>query len=120
MLWEVLEHLQDTSMFFTLLKERLVNGGKLILSIPNYDKRLNYEPSEEIYQSPPPIHLNFFTKSSIREILEKNNFEIESINIKRFPYMNLKSNKFYKNVLKSFLGNYHGSTIYVVAKFKGL
>lgn len=83
--WEVLEHLQDLSLFFELASNRLKNKGLLMFSVPNYNKRLNYKNSKNnIYQSGPPVHLNFFTKKSIKIILEKYNFRTELINEKKF------------------------------------
>ncbi len=116
MLWEVLEHIQEIDEFFKLSKARLKTGGKLIVSVPNYNKRLNYKnPGDKIFQSGPPIHLNYFTKESVKTVFEQNGFKVQSINTKRFPYLNYRKLSYYKSILKSLFGMYHGSTLYVIA-----
>lgn len=123
MLWEVLEHLQDLNLFFDLARKSIVKNGSLIFSVPNYKKRFNYNlksnNKDTIFQSGPPIHLNFFTEESISNILKIYGFEIEYIKVKRFPYLNFKKKIFYVNLLKSLFGKYNGSTIYVSAKYIG-
>lgn len=123
MMWEVLEHLQDLNLFLELVKKNIVKNGSLIFSVPNYNKRLNYNlkgfKKDEIFQSGPPIHLNFFTAESIKNILKLYNFDINFIKEKRFPYVNFKSKTFYFSFFKSLLGVYNGSTLYVSAKYIG-
>lgn len=110
--FEVIEHLQDVDLFFKLVSEKLNPKGVLGFSVPNYDKRLNYKNAgDNIYQSGPPIHLNYFTKESIRNIAKIYNFEVSYLEVKRFPYLNLKKVQTYTSILKSIFGMYHGSTI---------
>jgi cyclopropane fatty-acyl-phospholipid synthase-like methyltransferase len=118
MLWEVLEHLQDLEAFLKLAYNRLNDGGKIILSTPNYDKINNSPKREEdnLYQDGPPIHLNFFTKTNIENIFNLYNFKNCKITIKRFPYRQLKSFRYYINIIKALFNKYHGSTIYLVAE----
>ena len=120
MLWEVLEHLQDLKLFLELATKNIKVGGNLIFSVPNYNKKFNFKGNnDELYQSAPPIHLNYFTKKSVKKILAMYNFEIDFLRVKRFPYLDFKNKKFYSQVFKSLFGLYHGPTIYVNAKFKG-
>ncbi|MCB4808713.1 class I SAM-dependent methyltransferase [Tamlana sp. 62-3] len=118
LLWEVIEHLQDLKLFMDLAYKKLNKNGKIILSTPNYNKILNYpeRAKDNLYQDAPPIHLNFFTKSNIITIFESYNFKNCKVKIKRFPYLNLKSLQFYKNVCKSIFNAYQGSTIFFVAQ----
>ena len=52
MMWEVLEHIQDLDFCLKLLKKSLSENGRIILSVPNYDKRLNYNNrKDKLYQS---------------------------------------------------------------------
>jgi 2-polyprenyl-3-methyl-5-hydroxy-6-metoxy-1,4-benzoquinol methylase len=122
MLWEVLEHLQDVNMFLDLVKERLLNNGNLVFSVPNYDKRKNFNKKnkdiDNLYQSGPPIHLNFFTKNSILNILNYHGFTVKYIRVKRFPYLNLKRPKFYREFFKSIFGFYEGPTLYISATYE--
>jgi 2-polyprenyl-3-methyl-5-hydroxy-6-metoxy-1,4-benzoquinol methylase len=117
MLWEVLEHLQDLDSFLSLSAQKLKKNDVLMFSVPNFDKRKNYKNNaDNIYQDAPPIHLNFFTKKNLNKILENYGFEIEFLYIKKRPYLNFKSLHFYKMLLKSILGTYNGSTIYLAAR----
>jgi 2-polyprenyl-3-methyl-5-hydroxy-6-metoxy-1,4-benzoquinol methylase len=117
MLWEVIEHLQDLNLFIIMAYERLNKKGKIILSTPNYNKIFNY-PSREldaIYQDKPPVHLNFFTKENITTIFEMNGFGTCKAKVKRFPYLEFKSSRFYFDFIKAIFNRYNGSTIYFEA-----
>lgn len=115
MLWEVLEHLQDLELFLELAYKKLNKNGKIILSTPNYNKIYNYPKREEdaIFQDKPPIHLNFFTKENIISVFEINHFVKCNARVKKFPYLDIKSKKFYVDFFKSIFNTYHGSTIYL-------
>lgn len=120
MLWEVLEHLQDLGLFMELAHKKLNSNGKIILSTPNYEKILNYPEGEKetIYQDGPPIHLNFFTKESIKTIFELNYFENCKVKVKKFPGFEVKNYNFYKNIVKAIFNKFYGSTIFLVATKK--
>jgi 2-polyprenyl-3-methyl-5-hydroxy-6-metoxy-1,4-benzoquinol methylase len=115
-LWEVLEHLQDLKKFINLAYNRLNKGGKIILSVPNYDKIYNYKNKEKdaIFQDLPPIHINFFTKENIIKVFELNQFINCKATIKKFPYINVKRLRFYIEFIKALFNKYNGSTIYFV------
>ena len=117
MLWEVLEHLQDLKLFLELAYEKLNKNGKVILSTPNYNKIFNYPKRDgnAIFQDKPPVHLNFFTKENISSIFEINHFVECKATVKKFPYLEIKSQKFYNDFLKSIFNHYNGSTIYLEA-----
>lgn len=119
MMWEVFEHLQDLKLFFELANKKLKVGGAIFLSVPNYDKRLNYDQSGnnkyKLYQDIPPIHLNFYTRKTLKNIFEANKFKIEVLEMKRFPYINLKQKSFYINFVKAIFHKYNGSTLYLKA-----
>ncbi len=118
MLWEVIEHLQDLKKFIELAYSKLNKGGKVILSTPNYNKIYNYPHREKdtIFQDAPPIHLNFFTNESLRNVFELNQFVKCQVKIKKYPYIQYKSLTFYKNILKAVFNMYHGSTIFFIAR----
>lgn len=116
MLWEVLEHLQDLNLFIKLAYKKLNKGGKIILSVPNYDKIYNYpgRNNYDVFQDLPPIHLNFFTKENIINVFELNQFKDCEATVKKLPYVNLKRKGFYAEFLKAILNKYNGSTVYFV------
>jgi 2-polyprenyl-3-methyl-5-hydroxy-6-metoxy-1,4-benzoquinol methylase len=118
LLWEVIEHLQDLKKFIELAYSKLNKNGKIILSTPNYNKIYNYPHREKdrLYQDAPPIHLNFFTKESIKNVFELNNFKNCRVKIKKFPYLQYKALSFYKNIIKAIFNKYEGSTIFFVAQ----
>lgn len=118
MLWEVIEHLQDLKKFIELAYTKLNKNGKIILSTPNYNKIHNYPKREKdaLYQDAPPIHLNFFTKSSLKNVFEYHHFKKCQVKLKKYPYLQLKSLNFYRNVLKAFFNKYQGSTIFFIAQ----
>lgn len=118
MLWEVLEHLQDLDLFIKLAHKKLNPGGKIILSVPNYDKIHNYinRAKDDIFQDLPPIHVNFFTKENIINVFELNQFKDCKVTAKKFPYINLKRIDFYSDFIKALFNKYNGSTLYFVGR----
>ena len=120
MLWEVFEHLQDLNLFLKLAHKKLNKNGRIILSTPNYEKILNYPEREKdnLYQDGPPIHVNFFTKESIKTIFEFNQFENCIVKVKKFPGFEVKNFNFCKNILKAIFNNFHGSTIFLLSTKK--
>ncbi|MRT17194.1 class I SAM-dependent methyltransferase [Vitellibacter sp. q18] len=115
--FEVFEHLQDLDFLFKTIQNILKPQGYLGFTVPNYYKYLNYSNrTYEIYQSGPPIHLNFFTIQSLQNIAKNYGFDIVTCYEKKFPYFNWKKKETYKHILKSILGNYRGSTIIAILK----
>ena len=88
----VLEHLPNPSNILKLTNKCLINGGKLIIIVPNVDftiflgrirgligfKDKYMLESKKFSQQgfDPPIHLSSFNKNSLVKLLVKNNFEI--------------------------------------------
>lgn len=118
MLWEVIEHLQDLKQFIDLAYAKLNTGGTLILSTPNYDKIKNYPNGKKdfLYQNEPPIHLNFFTKNNLKNVMEASGFKKCTIRIKKFPYFEKNAIRLIRNYTKAILGMYNGPTLYLEAK----
>ena len=121
MLWEVFEHLQDLNLFMELAYKRLNVDGKIILSTPNYNKICNYpkRDMDAIYQDGPLVHLNFFTKESIKTIFEFNQFKNCKVTVKKFPYLEIKTFNFYINCFTAIFNRFYGSTIFLEAIKKG-
>lgn len=113
--FEVIEHLQDLNLFFQMASKKLEINSFLGFTVPNYDKRMNYKNvGDKIYQSGPPIHLNFFTVESIKIIANHFGFEIALCEAKRFPYFNWKKIDTYKFFIKSVFGKFNGATLQCV------
>ena len=116
MMWEVLEHIQDLNLCLELLKNVLNKDGTLLLSVPNYEKRLNYKNNNnKLFQSGPPIHLNYFTIDSLRKIFKLYGFKNIKIREKSMPYFNLKDPNFYSLLQRKLKGKFHGPTLYLIA-----
>jgi len=80
----VLEHIDDHSAVLRLLKELLNANGKLLIVVPNLESlraRLSFPflsrrfAFDERYRAF-PIHLSFFSRRTLRHLLEKNGFRI--------------------------------------------
>lgn len=122
MMWEVIEHLQDLNLFLELAYEKLNVNGKIILSTPNYNKIYNYPKREkdQIFQDQPPIHLNFFTPESIKNVFAFHQFQDCNVKVKKLPYLQINSFTFYVNVLKAIFKRYYGTTLYFEATKKAI
>jgi 2-polyprenyl-3-methyl-5-hydroxy-6-metoxy-1,4-benzoquinol methylase len=120
MMWEVIEHLQDLNSFLELAYQKLNINGKIILSTPNYNKIYNYpkRDKDQIFQDEPPIHINFFTPESIKNVFEFHQFQDCNVKLKKMPYLQINSFTFYINVLKAFFISYFGTTLYFEASKK--
>jgi len=113
--FEVIEHLQDLNLFFKIASEKLKTNSYIGFTVPNYDKRMNYKNHKDrIYQSGPPVHLNFFTIESINKISNHYNFEIVFCEAKKFPYFNWNKIDTYKFFLKSIFSEFNGATLQCV------
>ncbi|MCX5749186.1 MAG: methyltransferase domain-containing protein [Candidatus Saganbacteria bacterium] len=77
--FELFEHLQDPGSFLEKIHSLLSKGGHLLLSTLNgegFDIQILWERSKSVS---PPHHLNFFNPDSMRILLEKKGFAVESI-----------------------------------------
>jgi 2-polyprenyl-3-methyl-5-hydroxy-6-metoxy-1,4-benzoquinol methylase len=69
-MWEVIEHVWDLDGYLRMIRAALKPGGVYLFSTPNF-ARPEYQQS--LRRSPPlsspPVHLNFFTAESLRNVL---------------------------------------------------
>lgn len=115
--FEVLEHVPDIKECLLDIRNCLKPGGLLGLTVPNYDRRLNYLSTGALGQTEPPIHLNFWTVRSLKATLEQFGFQVEFIKARRRPNPDPKRplatlGAYLKMVLRS----YHGPQIMCVAR----
>lgn len=73
--FEVLEHQEHPRQFLSVAKDCLTAGGFLALSVPNRDRWQKGIESLDY----PPNHLTRWSPQSLRNILERNGFEILSM-----------------------------------------
>jgi len=82
-LWATLEHLPDPNRFLSEALRLLVPGGRLAVSVPNYasftqrvlGRRDRYVGID---------HLNYFTVTTIKRLLERHGFQVETVRTDRF------------------------------------
>lgn len=115
--FEVLEHIDDISGCFKIIAKALKNNGLIGFTVPNTDKFRNYEKvHSKLYQSNPPIHVNFFNTENLKKILPLFGFEPILLKVRAFPYFNFYDLNTYKFFLKAIAHKYHGPNIICVAK----
>jgi SAM-dependent methyltransferase len=74
-MFEVVEHVWDLHTYLQTIREALRPGGCFIFSTPNFEPPA-YQQSlrNNAPLSSPPVHLNFFTPSSLRIVLGEHGF----------------------------------------------
>jgi 2-polyprenyl-3-methyl-5-hydroxy-6-metoxy-1,4-benzoquinol methylase len=75
-MWHVLEHIHKLNETIKWVNKRLNPNGYLIIAVPNYKSK-----DAQIYQEnwaayDLPRHLYHFSKESLKELMQKNDFEI--------------------------------------------
>jgi len=66
--FEVLEHLEHPADFATAVKSLLLPEGQVLMTVPNWDCKDVQEADR--FDWLPPVHLNFFTKNSLKKLFE--------------------------------------------------
>ena len=94
-LWHVLEHIPDLNETMAYFHSRLMEGGFLILALPNHESA-----DAEHYQSDwaafdVPLHLWHFAKSDVKRLGEKHGFQLQAVQNMPFDsfYVSLLSEK---------------------------
>ena len=73
-LFHVIEHVAEPFLFLKEIREVLVKGGRLFISVPNPD-RYNLKFEREVWDFP-PHHITRFSKAGISSLLKRAGFEI--------------------------------------------
>jgi SAM-dependent methyltransferase len=69
-LFDVLEHIADDGHFLRMLRERLIPGGRIYLTVPAYPWLWS---AEDVAAG----HFRRYTRSSLASVLERSGFEVE-------------------------------------------
>ncbi len=78
---EVIEHLNDISIFMESIKKLLKSDGKIILTTPNK----SFYPKDIIWATDlPPVHCWWLSEDSIQYIASKLNMNVSFLNFKKF------------------------------------
>ena len=76
---DVLEHVFSPENFLNRINKLLKNNGLLVLEVPNNSSLRANLLGKEWREYIPPVHLNFFDKNNLSQILENHGFEIKKI-----------------------------------------
>lgn len=75
MIWDVLEHIDDLSIFLSIVRKAMKNNGLLLVMVPN----LKSLATRIIREKSPTFtwqHLNYFTIASLSKLLQKHHFSV--------------------------------------------
>lgn len=78
-LFDVLEHSSDPVSLLSGVRRVLRDGGFAVIRVPNDFESYRNVLFKRIFWLIPPIHLFFFTKKTITEILNKTGFEVVGV-----------------------------------------
>lgn len=76
--FDVLEHVLEPLTFVTAIRERLVDGGKMALTVPNLRSFSRMIMGRRWYFYIPEEHLHYFAPAILRRLLERAGFEVET------------------------------------------
>jgi SAM-dependent methyltransferase len=77
-LWHVFEHVRDPKATLEKINGLLKPGGKLFLSLPNHESTQSRQFRHNWFHLDPPRHLFGFGPKSLRILLEKTGFQIDT------------------------------------------
>ncbi|MCH9023637.1 MAG: class I SAM-dependent methyltransferase, partial [Planctomycetes bacterium] len=78
-MWHVIEHVPSPTQTLRQMHRLLVDGGKLMMAMPNIEATLEKKYGVYWFPYELPRHFNHFDRSSLRKILKKTGFEVEFI-----------------------------------------
>jgi 2-polyprenyl-3-methyl-5-hydroxy-6-metoxy-1,4-benzoquinol methylase len=78
-MWHVLEHLYDPAADLRLVRRLLVDGGTLMIEVPNSDSITAKLFRADWFPWDLPRHLSHFTPTSLRRMLEEAGFRVKPI-----------------------------------------
>ncbi len=88
---QILEHAADPIFWTQKTRDLLEKNGLWVIAVPHFNSWSRRLMQEKDFYIIPPEHLNYFTKKSLRILLENHGFEIlEMETISRLPWHKLK------------------------------
>lgn len=75
-LWHSLEHMRDPTLVLSQVARKLKVGGRLVVSVPNFNSLQAVFGGRMWFHLDVPRHLFHFTPESLTRILEKEGFEV--------------------------------------------
>ncbi|MCU0321257.1 MAG: class I SAM-dependent methyltransferase [Chitinophagaceae bacterium] len=117
--FEVIEHLEDLSACIKFIEKALKPAGYFAFTVPNYAKINDNKYVEDyLYQMPPPVHINFFTKENIERFFPMYNFNVIEIRKKKFIGPTELKLKNIKRFFRLLSGTYEGPSLMVMLQKK--
>ena len=117
--FEVIEHIDDLKLCLELMSDKLATGQYFGFTVPNFEMHYNQSvdmQKKRLGQVGPPVHVNFFTITSLKKILKDIGFEPLYLKARPFPYIIWNKKSTYKKLWSAVKGQFKGSTIICVAK----
>ena len=117
--FEVLEHIDHLKHCMELFCDKLKDGQFIGFTVPNFNVHYNQTvemQQKRLGQVGPPVHVNFFTETSLHNILKHYGFEPIYLKARPFPYFIWNKMTTYKKFWLACKGQFKGSTILCVAK----
>lgn len=101
-LWHVLEHLPNLNEHMMFFNKNLKEGGTVVIAVPNHESLDAVHYGDHWAAWDVPIHLWHFSKSSMKNLAQKNGFEIVEIVNMPFDsfYVSLLSEKYKKGSMR--------------------
>jgi 2-polyprenyl-3-methyl-5-hydroxy-6-metoxy-1,4-benzoquinol methylase len=123
--FEVLEHLPDPASVLQSMRSLMKPGARLILSVPNLDDP--YCLLQQIEPAMPPIHINFYSRRSMRALLSRAGFRMERSFTLPIPTSSVRNihgmNGFLRRLpglcVRRLVGRADGTTLLVSARLAG-
>lgn len=89
-LWDVFEHIKDGNKFLQQVKKRIAKNGIVFMQIPNSGSFAARVMQEKCNMFDGVEHCNLYNKDTIKEIANRNGFEVEKMStvISEIPVLN--------------------------------
>lgn len=85
-LTEVIEHIPDVKSFLASIDTLVVPGGEILITTPN---KSSYGPDVLWETEPPPVHLWWFSETSLTHLAQSLGYEIEFIDFTAYNRYNV-------------------------------
>jgi 2-polyprenyl-3-methyl-5-hydroxy-6-metoxy-1,4-benzoquinol methylase len=78
-MWDVIEHLPNPELFIEKIAKELKSGGRIYITTGDIERFVPRFKKEKWRMIHPPSHLHYFSKNTLKKLLEKNGFELVEV-----------------------------------------
>jgi 2-polyprenyl-3-methyl-5-hydroxy-6-metoxy-1,4-benzoquinol methylase len=78
-MWDVIEHLKSPEKYLKKISDEIADQGRVYITTGNINSLLAKIQKKKWRMIHPPTHLHYFSKKTIKLLLEKNDFIVENI-----------------------------------------